>query len=87
MNTPNEQFKGYCFPVADGRWHTPAVNLNGCEEAVRYVKLQKILFHEVRIVGEDGKVVLQAIGGKIVFPAKEVDFVGNRDIPEVHEKR
>jgi hypothetical protein len=72
INEIDEQFKGYCFPWQDNPWHTPAVDLNGVEEAVKYVKLQKVLFHEVRIVGEDDKTVLQAIKGKIVYPISEV---------------
>lgn len=71
INDPHEQFKGYCWPTTGDSWHTPAVHLNGCKEAVQYAILHKDLFHEVRIVGEDGKVVLQTIGGSIVFPVIE----------------
>lgn len=71
INDVNESFKGYCFPKENDLWHTPAVNLNGAEEAVRYANLQKGLFHEVRIVGEDEKTVLQTIKGEIVYPILE----------------
>ena len=66
-----EPFEGYCWPAAGDPWHTPVLPLYGVEEAVRYINLQKILFHEVRIVDKDENVVLQAINGKIVFPVKE----------------
>ena len=72
IDTMDEKFKGYCFPKENDTWHTPAVNLNGVEEAVRYANLQKVLFHEVRIVGEDEKTVIQTIKGKIVYPISEV---------------
>lgn len=65
----HEQFKGYCF-LKDGTY-MPAVHLNGPEEAVRYAKLQKCLFHEVRIIGEDDKIVLQVVDGQVVFPKRE----------------
>ena len=73
INEIDEQFKGYCFPVKDNDWHTPAVGLDGVEQAVRYANIQKHLFYEVRVVGEDDKTVLQAIDGKIVYPVPEVD--------------
>lgn len=71
LGETDELFQGYCFPYKDDSWHTPAVKLNGCKEAVQYANLQKVLFYEVRIVGEDEKVVLQTIERKIVFPVQE----------------
>jgi hypothetical protein len=72
IDTIDEKFKGYCFQWEGNPWHTPAVDLNGVEEAVGYANLQKVLFHEVRIVGEDEKIVLQTIKGKIIYPISEV---------------
>ena len=65
INEMYEQFKGYCFPLKDNDWHTPAVDLDGVEQAVRYANIQKHLFYEVRVVGEE-------IGGKIIYPVPEV---------------
>jgi hypothetical protein len=72
IDTIDEKFKGYCFPTENDPWHTPAVDLDGVEAAVIYANLQKGLFHEVRIVGEDEKIVLQTIKGKIIYPISEV---------------
>lgn len=71
IGAQDEQFYGYCYPFKDSSWHTPPVQLNGCQEAVGYVQLQKNLFHQVLIVGEDEKVVLHAVAGNIVFPVPE----------------
>jgi hypothetical protein len=63
-------FKGYCF-MPDG-FHTPAVELENEEAAVRYAMLQKDIQHEVRIVDESDFTVLQTIKGEVVFPTKEM---------------
>lgn len=66
-----ETLKGYCFPDKNSQWHTPAMNLNSTQEAVKYINLQKRIFSEVRIVDSDDYTVIHAIDGKIIFPIPE----------------
>jgi hypothetical protein len=56
--------------MSDG-WHTPAVELEDEEAAVRYAMLQKNIQHEVRIVDESDSIVLQTVKGEVVYPTRE----------------
>ena len=53
-------------------WHTPAVELENEEAAVRYAMIQKDLQHEVRIVDESDSIILQTIKGEVVYPTKDM---------------
>jgi hypothetical protein len=68
-----EVFYGYCFPERDG-WHTPSVTLTSPGQVFNYVNLQKRLFDEVRITDSDDFLVVQALGGKVVFPPEWVEI-------------
>lgn len=71
-------FKGYCFPK-ENEWHTPPVTLDSAEEVWSYLRLQKKLFEEVRIVDDGDFTVAHALHGKIVFPPEWADIESKID--------
>ncbi|MEC0169879.1 hypothetical protein [Paenibacillus graminis] len=74
-----ERFYGYCYPEPDG-WHTPAVTLNGPEEAYRYTQLhgKTGMFREVRVTDGGDFTVVQMIDGKYTWP-EEWKQLNNRE--------